>query len=233
MATLLHHHRFDGNLGDSVGGSDFTDPGGLTYQAGQAGQELIKPASTELSAGNVADLNFGAADSFSVTCFLTFPIAIDGSSYYVRKKDGTAATNAGFNIWGTNSSGDVSIRSTLSDGANFSINVASVNLAVAARHHVALVVDRTEQESYMYLNGTLRGTQDISSVGSLVNAGEGYKLGRAADAEATHYDDLRVYAGVLSAGEVGDLAEYTGETHQPISRGRLSGVIGRPLRGRM
>lgn len=205
---LIHHWKFDGNLADSIGGDDFTHSGTPSYIAGQIGQAAVVDNGETLNAGNVADLNFGAGDSFTIAGWLRFSSAPPSTGALLNKK-----ATAGIDLRINNPAATGAIRADLFDGTHNStwIYVAGT-IPGETWLHLAFTLDRGTDVGSLYVNGTLvdnvPGGDPVSSLGSLSNA-DAFEVISLPSVD-TQGDDLRVYDRALSADDMAALYAFRG-----------------------
>lgn len=86
-------------------------------------------------------------------------------------------------------------------------STAETNIADGKWHHVGLAVDRQAGKSFLYLDGKINGTRDVTSSGTFATAGTMVFVG--GNGAGTYYhgelDSLRVFRKSLSAREIESL----------------------------
>ena len=133
---------------------------------------------------------------------------------------GATGTQAGYAIMANQSQ----VRLRVSDGTNSVLD--GPTLTLATWQHIAAVVDNTTNEAYVYLDGALETTIDISSLGSVANTtnlliGYGHTPGTEWPGSIR---DARIFNRALSAAEILALAsEY--EFQVPNTRGSVLGIV--------
>lgn len=234
---LTHYWRFDGNLGASIGGADFT--GTATYEAGVIGQRAIVAGGQQLAVSDNTVTDVGASDSFSVA--LWYRAATYGQQFLAYKKADVATTTAG---WLLIANGNGSVNGMVVDtGQRRAFMLSSAGLLTSnTNYHIVLTFDRATPAMILYVNGavvdstpTFDGAgapSTLNDITTLTNT-QTLKFKRAADANDARVDELRFYGRALSAADVAALYAFTGAAFKPLSQGRLSGIIGQPLRGKM
>jgi hypothetical protein len=191
--TLVHQYVFNGNVSDTVGSANGTLQGGATASGGV------------LSLDGTDDyVQFGShivptSGSYSVTLFAT--------------RNANAPLNTLFELISQGSSGPGFFIGRNADGT-IRASDAWVNTGVAfptdtARHHFALTVDATvgPGTSVLYVDGVQRAT--LANAITSTNLGTDTRFGRQFDPFAEFFggqmQDVRIYSGALSSGQVAAL----------------------------
>ena len=201
-SNLIHRWQFDDDLVDSVAGDDFTlSAGSMSYGAGALSKQGIIPNGENVSAGDLADCDFGAEDSFTASGWIGLPSATSGpvTAMFGKRAD-AGSGSAGWLLYQSLSV----ITFGVSDGANIA-TAGYVNSGQDTQlKHFALVVDRSSDTLYLYVDGELSNSASVSSVGSLANS-EGVRSSANSLTGDMGADDLRVYDRALSANDVAAL----------------------------
>lgn len=206
---LIHHWKFDGTLTDSVGSDDFVHSGTASYIAGQIGQGVVVDNGETLDAGNVADLNFGAGDSFTIAGWVCFSATPSANGGLFNKITG----GVGWDLRINNPAGSAVLRVDIDDGVNASIWSYNTGGPIASDVwiHIAFTLDRGTDVGTLYLNGVAvdnTAVGDPALVGSLSNSESA--LVRTLTGADTNGDDLRVYSRALSGDDISALYVFRG-----------------------
>ncbi|BDS06495.1 hypothetical protein NT6N_15350 [Oceaniferula spumae] len=243
-AITVAYWDFDtgvGNIEDSVGGIPTVAVGSpdisthATYGAsgGSGGNSLntVISGSDYVSGdvfgiGSSSALDFGVGD-FSVSFWL-YNDTSDSDARGMRAFDMMDGTNAGLQVLATDTPGP-NIRVEGSGGSEIIINQGIYLDDVW--QHVAITMDRAGDAS-VYVNGSLSGIGiDITSLVGNVNPTRDITIGvntiggTAGGTQSGAIDDLAFYTGILSAGEISDLAAGT-ITPDQIPEPSSSALIG-------
>ena len=109
------------------------------------------------------NLDFGTG-SFSVEAWVNDdPDSVNGYNNVVSKKEG-GGTNVGWTLRINNQDKPVFF---LADGTNAIYVQSNTAITEGTWYHLAGVIDRSTNEAKLYVNGELKGTESIASLGSL------------------------------------------------------------------
>lgn len=200
-SNLIHHWKFDGDATDSIAGDDFTAPD--AYSSGVLGSSAqVDAASSVLNAGDIADADFGAGDSFTVSLWIKFSESPTGLVRLLAKKNNTSSTgDAGWSCYYT--AGQVIF--LISDG----VTRAYWSSVVGATEYllVTAVINRSSNVGSLYLNGELvdniESNGPLSAIGSLDNAINVSVY--TPPSGSSYFDDIRIYSRALSPEDVAGL----------------------------
>lgn len=154
----------------------------------------------EVDMGNVPELDFGAAQDFTVECSFKTSDAT-GTKVLVGKKDSAGSnTSAGYSL----KLSDLSVSVSISDGVNGAFDEITGSFDDGEWHHAAFTVDQTANELEVYVDGVASGSPtDITTIGSLTTT-EVFRL--LAD-EAGNFldggvDEVRVWNDIRTPAEL-------------------------------
>jgi len=218
---LIHHWRFDDDLRAYIGGADFTDPGGLTYEVGTIQKQLVVPTETAIATpGDVPAANFGAGDSFSIAAWITAKAATYPSLHsLVKKKDGTTGSGSpGWIVYSNSAGGALNAQFLVADGTDRAFLSTAVALPLDTPTLVTCVVDRDADEIRLYGNDTLSDDTPsgdaVGAVGDLSNT-EPITIADATLTGGMAIDELRIYSRALSASDIAALYAFRGHKRTP------------------
>ena len=207
----------------AVNGDDITSDGDLTITP--AGGDLILEATTDHSGNyavdmqNITDLGgSGASYRFDgVDDYITVPDNADldfGSNSFsistnilvnaenvkiVDKYIGTTGYFLFISSTGT-------LRPRIGDGVNSVVASAETNISDGVWHHVVWVVDRNNDEWYVYVDGILDDTVNISTVTGSVSSGSDLVIGANTSTITENFDGqiskIQLFSTALTATEV-------------------------------
>lgn len=181
-ADLVLHLPFSGSAQDASGhGNHGAVSGTPGYVAGHNGQglEFTDPASPHqyVSLGQPADLQFGAATSFTVSVWVnhsgTFPDnqANGGSANdpaILANKDWKLGTNPG---WLIAAGADGRWQWNVGDGTGrVDYDSPAAQLSDGQWHHLCVVHNRSTQEARLFYDGSLVATRSLAAIGNLDTA---------------------------------------------------------------
>jgi hypothetical protein len=87
-------------------------------------------------------------------------------------------------------------------------NFSNAALDTDKYYHVAFVIDRTANESHIYINGVLESTEDISAITGSLSTSQVFRIGNASPITTgfTYFDgiigELRLYKEALSTSDM-------------------------------
>jgi hypothetical protein len=174
---------------------------GVTWVTGLVGTSALNFASA--SSQYVAVGNFDDQTTTSFTLSFRAKFASQASNYIpLIAKEGAGAGWSVF-IDGTAASGSQTVFAKLVDGTTTIYPSTSTGLDNSTSHLITLVVDRTANNAYFYVDHVLVDTQSIVGLGSLSNA-IGLSFGTY---DNTVYfngilDDIRIYNRALVQADV-------------------------------
>ena len=204
---INHHWKFDGDLTDSVGSAAF---GGVTpsYEPGRVGQGMVfTNADGNLDAGDVADMNPGASDSFTLAMWCKYVATPTGTCQLLRKKpDVSSPASPGWNLYQTAAD---TLAFVVSDGTSRVFATHDVSALAGAYFHAAVVVDRAAGQVRLYVDNVEVSQNSIAAIGSLSNS-EVVRSALDGSGFARSYDDLRFYTRALTPAEVSELFAFRG-----------------------
>lgn len=214
-SNLVYRWKFDNDVTDSVGGADFTDPGGLVYQDGAVNQELVLPTAA-MTATDVADIT--DSGSYTISFFFTLTSATASDTvHFIRK--GLASTSASFPGWSFYFiTGQANLRFIVRDGTERAFYQTAA-LTQDQRYHVCVVFSRTTDVITLYLDAVVSdntsGDADPSLIGDCSNS-ELFTLDGTAANEIV-IDDLRFYTRALSTEDIEALRDFVEPVEASIS----------------
>jgi hypothetical protein len=224
--SLALHLRFDGDTTDSSGRSNNgTQQGSPTFVTGLIGSQALNyitetngatPAAVTSASyvdlGTPADLQFGAATSFTIGLWVKLPVAFDGGDLPFIGTETGSMNNPGWALGPTYGGGGW--QWCLNDGVspgltvtnNIDVNGADGSMNDGAWHNFVLTVDRTAKIANSYLDGILMASRDIASLGS-VDTGAAVTIGQDPtglypEAGTATLDDLGIWRQALTPLEV-------------------------------
>lgn len=217
---LVLHLPFDGDAQDASGHSHHGAVNGSPgYTAGKSGQclEFADTASPRqyVNLGQPADLQFGPADSFTVSVWVNhsgpFPDnrATGGSASdpaILSNKDWNNGAQPG---WFIGAGADGRWQWNAGDGKNrVDYDGPAAQLSDGRWHHLCVVHDRSAHEARLFYDGALAATRPLSAIGSLdaakptAVAADG-ELGSAwPDGFAGRIDEVKIWRRALLDSEV-------------------------------
>jgi hypothetical protein len=159
-------------------------------------------ADSWLDYGDVALFDFGAADDFTIECaFKTLGVGAPGAIF--SKKTTIGAANIGYIVWVDSTNGYVNCR--IDDGTNLVDHTHSTDVRDNVWRHLALIVDRTNDEMYFVVDGVADTPTDISSVTGSLASTEEFRVGANSAGSyefAGEVDELRVWNDVRTVAEI-------------------------------
>jgi hypothetical protein len=204
--------------GDSSGhGLDASLVGNVQWTAGHSGSALdFDGISGYAQVASTSALNFGANKSFTVAAWVRS--SSSETSMLLSKQ--SSFSGAGFSLWNLNTANSrlyARLTDTDGDESGWLVNPNGPYVNDGVWHHVAMVVDRTQQQVLLYTDGVksptydlaamgANGIGDLSSVSDFVVAGALYEYQGS-------IDEVRVYGAALTEQELQSL--YTGGTPVP------------------
>lgn len=209
--NLLVHLPLDANTLDLSGRGNHGTPVGLpVHVAGRIGSALQIDTSTKhLSLGTATDLNLGTSTNFSVAFWIKATTWGSGNDpTFISNKNWNSGANQGWIIagqtdgstwqWNWKASGttraDFELGGTLSDG-NW--------------HHIAVTHNRTGNATF-YHDGVQIGSVSIAAATGNIGTSNPTVIGADglfanATVSDTRFDDVGIWARVLTAGEIAAL----------------------------
>ena len=178
-----------------------------------------------LSADNSA-LDFDATTSFTIEFWCTPPTT--GTRTILSK--GYSNTTAGYNI-NINSNGTVTVN--LRDTGGSTSSPSTPSGAVSGTTHVAVVIDRANNNCDIYIDGTRRDRTSISTIDNVSNS-FGLRVGAQSDNSSKYtgaIDELRIWAIARTPEQIGEdrnheiNAESSGLAGYWLFDGRLGSVV--------
>ncbi len=157
---------------------------------------------------NALDINAG--ESFSITCWVK---STTNKNYYriISKRGGTSGSASGYELITNISSGEYGINLRSVYGTNAGPPFGTTNITDGVWHHLAMVVNPDKQQSQIYVDGNLEGTNTSSAIGT-----EGFQnnvniyIGTSVN-KHTYWDgwidEIRLWSDALSQDEI--LADMT------------------------
>jgi len=163
------------------------------------------------------DLDFGTTENFTVSTW----VRGTGFSTYngILGKGGQSETGPGFEIFTGSNGTQLYFRLTWDGGPTYGINpTGAFDFTDRKWHHVSTVVNRSNNTAYIYVDGNLLITGDISSVGSL-DSDLLFKVGgNGAGSWNGFIDEVKIFPYARSAAEVKQ--DYTsGASNQSTAEG--------------
>ncbi len=224
-SDLMFHLPLDDGSGttatDESNGNNGTLTNGPTWVDGLVSGKAVKfvhGSSQYIDAGNAAPLNdFGNGD-WSVAFWFQSSVDPSGAhrTFFGKYED---ADNRIHLFYYNTTAG---LRLVIEENTNYEVTTWIAGTAVATlfdgeKHHVAVTVNRTAEEVYLYVDGAPNST--VGSVAAAVaedasNAGDFVVGARAAASQhiSGTFDEFRVYDTVLTAAEIRALATYARPT---------------------
>ena len=159
-----------------------------------------------ISFGDDTDLDFVAADDFTIEFWFRHPVIATNPDYAIAKHEVTVA--GGYKVY-MDSDGDI-VFGVDDDGTWDTTDIVgddqSRNYDDNAWHHVAAVKDGSPAAIYIYVDGELIDSDtSLAETGSLVNAANFY-VGIDSDGASNGWegfiDEVKVYRSLRSAGDI-------------------------------
>lgn len=225
-ATLVQHLALDGNANGTVG-SGGAESGTVTYVAGKFGQ-AAQVADNDGHITLIDDVfaTFGAATDFSISLWVNADNYAGGDPAFASNKDWGSGSNVGINFavkgnGGTEAGLDVNTYGA--SGPRVDLQDGDVGtLTDGEWENLILTVDR-DGNTELFINGVSQGSL-ASSQGSfdgaynfvLLDDGTGNYNGSGNNVNL-RVDDLAIYTGVLSSGEIAALQTASANIPEPGS----------------
>lgn len=160
-----------------------------------------------LSAGDVNAVDFGEEESFTISFWLKLSARQSTTLEFMRKKlNSTAATSAGFNIYGLSSGSFIVLIADGTIRAYWPVGPATHN-DFADWTLVTFVLNRDTDTGSVYINSVLANDSasdgPVSAMGSIAN--DQILTLRCLDTEDVSLDDFRFYKRALSQEDIDEL----------------------------
>jgi hypothetical protein len=170
-----------------------------------SGKCLEFDGNDEVQIADTDELDFGASDDFTISTWF--------------KQNGDTITDSYGGLWDKRDTSDngytcyyqnvtANLRCNLSDGSNHAYNYDASGAFDGNWHHLAWVIDNTDDKAYLYIDGVLNANEwDISGYGSFANTDPlfigSYNQGSYISGRM---DEFKIYSYALSQDEV--LADF-------------------------
>lgn len=227
-ATLTHHYTFDVDGSDSAGGINGTLQNGATIVAGAVGNAVdVNGGTQHVLMANPGTPVIPVSTSYSVSMWANRDV-VDANGWLVGQGD-TGASNSSLHVGFRNN--NQTAHAIWGDDLQWFPAQAT---DTADWHHWVVTFDADTDEQFMYVDGGGDGNfvSRITSNGDFIGSGSNdFWVGRRRDGQNFdgQIDDVQVYAGVLSAGDVATLFNNPGATVPEPSAALLLGLAGMGL----
>ena len=191
---------------DSSAGQSGTFVGSPTWVTGHSGMALSFTGGNYISVAAGGGVNFAANQSFSGFCWVR---STDTTGTPQKRLFGIDLNAPNGYLWFNWKNGYTYLETHDNNGTNWQSNTGSINLADGNWHHVGFVVDRTNNQTRLYIDGQLSTTTTYSaSAGTYQNSNNrsfciGSQFG--SNSFTGTIDDVRIYNRALSASEITQL----------------------------
>ncbi len=203
------HYAFDGNLQDTAGTHHGTiNAGDPVFVDGVNGQGIEFIGNQDVTVAYAEDLSL---NSFTISTWVN--ISDIGGNRGIMGTRYNSDTTFDLKVDANRIHGDVgSGTAWLSTAVDY-----STTLSTDTWYHIAYAVE--EGSAKIYLNGTLAETITINGVPLFMKADQELHIGNSYGTVEYMYgtlDEVSIYSGTLSAGEVASLAGRTMPIYQPL-----------------
>ena len=199
--NLVAYYKLDGNSNDSAGSNNGTD-NTISYVAGKIGNAAsFNGSPSAITAGNLGISGIGA---LSISFWVKIDADISNGQLYgfVGLSSNITATRR-FQCYYYNNSGTRQIVFDPSGGGGFLYNI---NLGTTNYYHIVIVRNPATGYAYLYVNGSLAGSQVLGS--DATDYGEGFGAGITVGGGNNlkgKLDEIGVWDRVITSTEVGEL----------------------------
>jgi hypothetical protein len=138
-------------------------PAGVRAQQGHA--LLLDGNGDYMSVADHSDLDIDAGESLSLTCWVKGNASTDFHRV-ACKRNGPAATDAGYELITGTGTGAFGINLRSSSGANAGPPFGTTGVTDGAWHHLAMVVDAAAGNAKTYVDGVLQQTATSAAIGT-------------------------------------------------------------------
>lgn len=188
--------------------SRYTPPGNPGTNVGRHAQSRIpgrfgaafafRDPNAEIRITSLSGMPVGAADSFTVECFVKPDAGAADGHVLAKHADPANAALAGWalSVGAFGRGIPANPRFLVSDGAHPKILFADQSVSADRFHHLAGVVDRAAGQAWLYLDGVVVASAPIADLGAVTNA-EPVQIGRAGSA---------AFAGLIDEARLSSVA---------------------------
>lgn len=203
-SALIHHWKLDGNATDSVGGTNGTEQGGVSYTTGQFGQAVSLDGVNDFISTATAGNAIIPATDYTLMAWVNWDSANSNRGYIAGGQN--SGTNGEVFTMGKAADGSdrILFLNLLPNGTNSSTESPAAAFTAGTWHHVAYTVHRTNGTT-LYIDGSAvatnpaRTTHTASS--TVFNIGNNPQTGSPNPFDGL-IDDVAVFSGVLSSTQI-------------------------------
>lgn len=209
---LVGEWTFEGTVKDTSNiNKGITVNDGAVFVEGLIGKTLLFDGKTGVvSVPDIPDLNFGGNSSFSISLWLKSNQSGGGSTgfgWLVDHRRNNDGTYAGYTIGDHSGTIIAVIRDSFGNNA---AAYSSTDVNDDRWHHVVLVVDRSDQKEFLYIDNKVEDIKKITSIGNIGTAFDLHFGGTTypntpVDFYSGALDQVRIYDRALTELEVQSL----------------------------
>jgi hypothetical protein len=215
---LVSWWRGDGDATDSIDSNSASGTIGTPqFMPGRYREGMKFDGNSGFIVNDNANLDFGAANSFSLDAWVRVDDVPINSSVLVEKRQQTGPTGYSLALEGTSAgalAGRLGFVIQTDNTSGFATLDTTSSIADGMFHHIAVVVDRSTNVLSLYLDGLLQGTASTSGVGDISNTGRFFIGHNSQDIVGSSgvpfnglIDELGIFDRALSAAEVQAIAK--------------------------